>query len=44
MIAAMQLGNIPHEDVLKSIKLFGDAVIPNFTARESEMAGSAKNV
>lgn len=30
MIMAMQLGEIPHEDAMSSIKLFGDAVIPNF--------------
>ena len=30
MIMAMQLGRIAHEDVKSSIKLFGEAVIPNF--------------
>jgi alkanesulfonate monooxygenase SsuD/methylene tetrahydromethanopterin reductase-like flavin-dependent oxidoreductase (luciferase family) len=29
MLAAMQLGRIPHAKVLDSIKLFGDEVIPN---------------
>lgn len=29
MLTAMQLGNIPHEKVLESIKLFGKEVIPN---------------
>ncbi|MCW2493787.1 MAG: class flavin-dependent oxidoreductase, partial [Frankiales bacterium] len=29
MLVAMQLGAIPHEKVLESIKLFGSEVIPN---------------
>jgi hypothetical protein len=29
MLAAMQLGSIPHEKVLDSIRLFGKEVIPN---------------
>lgn len=29
MLIAMQLGNIPHNRVLESIRLFGDEVIPN---------------
>jgi alkanesulfonate monooxygenase SsuD/methylene tetrahydromethanopterin reductase-like flavin-dependent oxidoreductase (luciferase family) len=30
MITAMQLGNIQQEDVMSSIRLFGEQVIPNF--------------
>jgi alkanesulfonate monooxygenase SsuD/methylene tetrahydromethanopterin reductase-like flavin-dependent oxidoreductase (luciferase family) len=29
MLTAMQLGRIPHEKVLDSIRLFGKEVIPN---------------
>lgn len=37
MIMAMQLGHIAHEDVMRSIQLFGEQVIPNF--REQPVAG-----
>ncbi len=40
MISAMQLGRIPHEDVLQSIKLMGEAVIPNFPSSDTVMAGA----
>jgi alkanesulfonate monooxygenase SsuD/methylene tetrahydromethanopterin reductase-like flavin-dependent oxidoreductase (luciferase family) len=40
MIAAMQLGTIPHEDVLRSIRLFGSEVIPNFRAPVEAVAAA----